>query len=632
MTMTDDNLENDLRRVLESDALGCIADLMIGPEPNLSALRQKYDVERDRRLRPDGARQYVAIERDFSHYAEDPYNAPVDRDPLSRVLDVAVIGAGFAGLLTAIELKRRGVGDIAVIEKGGDFGGTWYWNRYPGVMCDTESYIYMPLLEDAEHVPSQRYASGHEIYGHARNLARKFALYDSAIFQTKVERLEWSPEAARWRIHTDRGDDIRARFVVVANGLLERPKLPGIPGIDRFRGHTFHTSRWDYGYTGGDQFGGLHRLADKRVGIVGTGATGVQCIPKLAESARELYVFQRTPAAVGRRDNRPTDPEWARSLAPGWQERLCRTFNDAFVRPPAPGVDDGFARIGFLLDLTATWAADLLGRAPTEAEAELLVEMIDAKVMDDLRQRVGDQVRDPAVAEALKPWHRRWCKRPIFHDEYLEAFNRPNVRLVDTRGQGIERFTETAAIVDGRAYELDCLIFASGFEVGTPLAHRAGFEIYGRDGESLSDHWRAGMRTMHGVITDKFPNCFFNIFGQNAASVNFSHLLHQNGVHIAFIISEMARRGVVACEPSREAIDAYVAEGTMRLAAAQRFWAACTPGYFNDEGKPGGPDGFFANTHAYGSNGFLAIIEAWRAAGNLSGLELTFASGDHSKA
>jgi len=291
------------------------------------ALRRRYREERDRRLRPDGNEQYLEVTGEFSHFVEDPYVEPgYTREPLTDELDVAVIGGGFGGLLAGARLRQLGVENVRVIEKGGDFGGTWYWNRYPGVACDIESYVYMPLLEELEYVPREKYSRGQEIFAHCKAIAEKYDLYRNACFQTEVSELRWDQNGSRWIVSTDRGDKMKARFVCLANGFLQKPKLPGIPGVETFTGHTFHTSRWDYAYTGGDSSGNLTGLRHKRVGLIGTGATAVQCVPHVAESAGHLYVFQRTPSSIDVRANRPTDPDWARSLGPGWHQQRMDNF------------------------------------------------------------------------------------------------------------------------------------------------------------------------------------------------------------------------------------------------------------------------------------------------------------------
>ncbi|HEV3225779.1 MAG TPA: NAD(P)/FAD-dependent oxidoreductase, partial [Acidimicrobiales bacterium] len=292
------------------------------------ALREKYREERDKRLRAEGNEQYVEVTGDFARYLEDPYVEPFEREPLTDAVDVVIIGGGFGGLLAGARLREAGVEDIRVIEKGGDFGGTWYWNRYPGAMCDVESYIYLPLLEEIGYLPKEKYSHAPEILAHSQAIGKYYDLYANACFQTEVTEARWDDEISRWIVSTNRGDAIRARFVCMANGPLHRPKLPGIAGIESFEGHTFHTSRWDYDYTGGDCDGNLTGLRGKRVGIIGTGATAVQCVPHLGDAAEQLYVFQRTPSSIDVRANRPTDPEWAASLGPGWQRRRMENFNN----------------------------------------------------------------------------------------------------------------------------------------------------------------------------------------------------------------------------------------------------------------------------------------------------------------
>ena len=267
-----------------------------------------------------------------------------------------------------------------------------------------------------------------------------------------------------------------ARFLVMGNGPLHRPKLPGVPGIESFRGHTFHTSRWDYGYTGGDSNGNLVGLHDKRVGIIGTGATAVQVVPHVAAAAAQLFLFQRTPSSIDVRANRPTDPSWASSLEPGWQRRRMENFTVL--------TSGGLAGEDLVMD---GWT-DIIGRLlrrlreqdgpPDESLADTL-ELADFEKMEQVRARVDTLVTDPATAAALKPWYRQFCKRPCFHDEYLQSFNRPNVTLVDTDGRGVDRIAPDGVVAGGQEYAVDCLIFATGFEVGTDYTQRAGYDVVG---------------------------------------------------------------------------------------------------------------------------------------------------------
>jgi cyclohexanone monooxygenase len=588
----------------------------LGFDPD--ALREKYREERDRRLRNDGNEQYIEVTGQFARYLEDPYVAPVERGPLHDTVDVAVIGGGFGGLLAGARLREAGVEDIRVIEKGGDFGGTWYWNRYPGAACDVESYIYLPLLEEIGYVPKEKYSRAPEILEHSRAIGRHFDLYRNACFQTEVTELRWDDNDARWVISTNRGDRMRARFVVMANGPLHRPKLPGIPGIETYQGHTFHTSRWDYAYTGGDSSGGLDRLADKRVGIIGTGATAVQCVPHLGEGAQELFVFQRTPSSIDVRDNRPTDPEWAASLEPGWQRRRMENFNNLVsgVFEPEDLVNDGWTDIiGKLLIMMRRGAIDA-GTDPGEA-----VELADFEKMESIRSRVETMVNDPSTAEALKPYYRQFCKRPCFHDEYLATFNRPNVTLVDTHGRGVDRITERGIVANGVEYELDCIIYATGFEVGTEYTRRSGYELYGRDGLTLTDKWADGASTLHGMHSRGFPNCFIFSNVQSGFTVNFPHMIDEQSRHLAYILQHAMRDDVRVVEASAEAEAGWVRVIEELAVNNQKFLEACTPGYYNNEGQPAQRS---ARNSSYGAGAikFIEVLEEWRAAGGLDGLEL----------
>ncbi|MEL7028749.1 MAG: NAD(P)/FAD-dependent oxidoreductase, partial [Pseudomonadota bacterium] len=520
-------------------------------------------------------------------------------------------------------LRKEGVKDIRIIDKAGDFGGTWYWNRYPGIRCDTESYCYFPLLEETGFMPTEKYSRGSEIWAYTRKLADRFDLYKGACFQTAVTGLQWDDDGGHWIVSTDRGDRMTAKFVAMANGPLNKPKLPGIPGINEFKGHTFHTSRWDYDYTGGDETGNLERLADKRVGVIGTGATGVQCIPVLGEWAKHLYVFQRTPAAVDVRANWPTDPDWAGALAQGWQKERIDNFNRVVTGIPQDVdlVNDGFTEVGRLLDPTASWANSIIGRELTIEEGDYVNDILDDKKMNAIRARVDETVKDKATAEALKPWHRRWCKRPLFSDDYLPTFNRPNVTLVDTAGKGVSRLTESTAIVADESYELDCLIFATGFEVGTLYTRRAGYDVTGRGGLRLSDYWADGMQTFQGHFARGFPNCMFIGFGQNSVATNMVFMLDEQAKHVAYTIGEAVRKGASEVEPTQAAVDAYVEEVKPLTFSQHKFWVECTPSYMNGEGTSDDPNGFFANLHPAGPVAFYQMLEDWRSAGELAGLE-----------
>jgi cyclohexanone monooxygenase len=593
----------------------------LGFDPD--ALREKYRQERDKRLRPDGNDQYLHVSGELAGYLDDPHVEPgFTREPLFDEVDVAIIGGGFSGLCTGARLRRAGVDDVRVIEAGGDFGGTWYWNRYPGVQCDIESYIYLPLLEELDYVPTEKYAYGPEIRQYTHALATHFDLYRNACFQTQVTEMRWEEDGARWVLHTNRGDRMQARFVCLANGPLSRPKLPGIPGVETFRGHSFHTSRWDYGYTGGDTNGNLTRLHDKRVGVIGTGATAVQCVPHLGAAAERLYVFQRTPSSIDVRGNRPTDPKWVETLTPGWQQRRIDNFSTLVSGGFAEEdlVSDGWTDI--IRNLSGLAQQDGgLGSSPEELAAT--VELADFQKMEQIRARVDSLVKDPATAEALKPYYRQFCKRPCFHDDYLPTFERPNVTLVDTDGKGVERITERGVVVAGREYELDCLIFATGFEVGTDYARRAGCEIIGRSGLTLTSKWADQVSTFHGLMSRGFPNCFLMGGMQSGVTPNFTELYGEQSQHIAYIVEHGLKHGLRAIEPSAEAEAGWVRTILESGQWNEEFGRSCTPGYYNNEGKPGEGPGWFGGSFGGGAIAFFELLREWRGRGDLAGLELS---------
>ena len=590
------------------------------------SLKTKYLSERDKRLRPDGNAQYIEVKAEFSRYVEDPYVEPgFTRAPVFDDVEFAIIGGGFGGLLMGARLREAGFKKIRVVESAGDFGGTWYWNRYPGAMCDVESYCYLPLLEELGYMPKHKYSFAPEILEHSRHIARHYNLYDDALTQTGVSELRWDEAAARWIVSTNRGDRFTAQYIAMANGPLSRPKLPGIPGINEFKGYTFHTSRWDYGYTGGDSYGNLTGLKDKTVGIIGTGATAVQCIPHLGEWAKQLYVFQRTPSSIDVRNNAPTDPAWAATLQPGWQKRRMENFN-ILVSGGDQDEDlvmDGWTDIFRNLTGTAVKEASRkLGRRLTGAERANLMELADYKKMNEIRARVDAIVKDPVTAAALKPWYRQFCKRPCFHDEYLQTYNRPNVALVDTQGHGVQALTERGVIANGREYEVDCLIFATGFEVGTAFTRRAGYDIVGRGGRTLSEHWSGGLQTLHGLTTHGFPNCFFLGFTQGAITISVPQALGEQAKHVTYMVTEAKARGAKVLEPSAAAEQAYVQEVRSLARLGMRFYTECTPGYYNSEGAVGNRGGFFSDMYGAGPLRFFEILDAWRGSGKLEGLEL----------
>ncbi|MAS41497.1 MAG: monooxygenase [Porticoccaceae bacterium] len=591
-------------------------------------LRRKYAEEREKRLRSDGNEQYQEIKGEFSYFLDDPYvDTPLVRDPLTDQVEVAIIGGGLGGLLAGARMREAGIEDIRMIEKGADFGGTWYWNRYPGAACDIEAYTYLPLLEELGYMPPRKYCDAPEILAHCRRIAEHYRLYDNACLQTEVKRMVWDDAARRWIIHTDRDDRIQARFVVMVNGPLNKPKLPGIPGIDRFQGHTFHTSRWDYDYTGGDARGNLTGLRDKRVGIIGTGATAVQCVSHLGEWAQQLYVFQRTPSGVDPRNDHPTDREWAASLQPGWQRQRQKDFTAILTgRGGRRGeidqldqFDDAWVEMGKIYRRRMREAGK---DVPREKVLEVF-ELANFEKMENVRRRIDEIVEDKETAEALKPWYAFMCKRPCLDDRYLPTFNRPNVQLVDTQGRGVDRITEHGVVVAGIEYAVDCLIFATGFEVGTDYTRRAGYDLIGVGGQSLEDKWRQGMRTLYGIHTRGFPNCFIVGNGQASFTANYPDGLDEGAKHIAHLVKHFEAHGITRVDAAEDAEQDWSAEVYGTEARGPMGGASCTPGYYNLEGQH---DPRARHNQPYGgmmgANLYFAKLEAFRQAGDLPGLEL----------
>jgi cyclohexanone monooxygenase len=584
------------------------------------ALREKYRQERDKRLRPDGEAQYLELSGKFAHYAEDdPYVEPgFVREALTDQIDVVIIGGGFSGLLAGARLKENGISNFRIIEAGGDFGGTWYWNRYPGAQCDIESYCYLPLLEELGYIPKEKYSYVSEIFEHSQRIGRAYGLYDVTSFQTRVKSIDWDENIKRWHISTNRDDDIKARFVIMALGTASRAKLPGIPGIEEFEGHSFHTSRWDYDYTGGDTNGGMTKLADKRVAIIGTGATAIQAVPFLGKHAKQLYVFQRTPSSVDLRGNKPTDYTWAETLEPGWQRKRRENFAAILTGQPLEEdlVNDGWTDI--FRNVLSIPKSDT---PMTPEQIGQVMEIADFKKMNSIRARVDDTVEDRDAAEALKPWYRQFCKRPTFNDEYLPTFNLPHVELIDvSAAKGVERITKKGVVANGKEYEVDCIIYASGFEISTAFRRRIGIEINGEGGKSLFDHFADGFKTLHGFSARGFPNWFYIGISQNALSVNMTAMFDEQARHIAYIIKETRNRGGVTVQPTQEAQDAWVDLINKLQINNRAFLEACTPGYYNNEGSARA--GLGAGIYTPGINAFNKLLEEWRAKGDMEGLEV----------
>lgn len=472
-------------------------------------------------------------------------------------------------------------------------------------------------------MPTEKYAHAPEILEHCQRIGKQYGLYDNALFHTEVKDLEWDADRHAWIVRTNRGDEFTAQYLAMGTGPLHVPKLPGIPGLEDFRGHSFHTSRWDYDYTGGDPNGApLDRLADKRVAIIGTGATAVQCVPDLARSSKELYVFQRTPSSVDVRDNRPTDPEWFAEIAtPGWQQRWLENFTS--IQTGTNLLEEDLVMDGWT-DLARRIRSKIAALGPDDFTPQKMMaayEDSDFEKMEEIRARVDSLVQDPDTAQGLKAWYRQLCKRPCFHDEYLQAFNEPGAHLIDTDGKGVERITENAVVVAGKEYEVDCIIYASGFEVGTAFTRRAGYDPAGRDGLRLSEHWGDSMRSKHGIHVHGFPNLFIVGPTQGANLIsNIPHNLTEAAKTIAMTIEHAQANGHEEIEVTAEAeqawLDLLLTGPGMMLANPD-----CTPGYYNNEGQPLTGDGALFVGYPAGAMAYFQYIDQWRSKGDFEGLE-----------
>lgn len=423
-------------------------------------------------------------------------------------------------------------------------------------------------------MPSSKYVPGWEIQAYAKRIAETENLRPRALFQTEMQSITWSDSTARWEGITSRGDTISARFIVSAIGILQKLHLPGIAGIEKFQGKSFHSARWDYNYTGGDRWGGpLAKLHSKRVGLIGTGASTIQVLRQLALSGAEVYVFQRTPTAVDERNNYKTDKAWFSHISsqPGWQDDRSTNFDTLFSggRTDVDMISDGWTK--------HIWE---LHQSPDGKQVDFQMRLKDREVfkMEELRQRVDGIVKDRETANSLKAWYVRSCKRPGFNDDYLETFNLPNVHLVDTNGQGVDEVTADGVVVAGKEQKLDCIIYATGFDWGNDYSQRANMVITGRNGQLLSDKWARGPSTFHGIISRGFPNLLFFMHMQSSTSPNYTHLLKLRAIHASYIISQTIKRGASSVEPTQQAEDAWVKKLEDIARQYLDHFRTCTPG------------------------------------------------------
>jgi len=605
-------------------------------EIDIPALQEKYRAERAKRLRPDGATQYVKAKEEFKEeFIEDPHTPVQPRDAIDEELEVAVLGAGWSGILATYHLKNAGITDVRNIDHAGDWGGVWYWNRYPGIQCDNDAYCYLPLLEETGFMPSKKYADGYEIYDYMKMIADKFELGSKALFHTVVTSLRWNESIKRWNIETNRGDTIRARFVILANGLLNIPKFPSIPGIHEFKGKMFHTSRWDYDYTGGEyRKPVLDKLADKTVAIVGTGATAIQAVPYLGKYAKKVYVLQRTPSVIDQRYNLPTDPEWVKSLKPGWQQERIDNFHRAATAGRLFPTEDDLVQ-DFWTEISRNTSAELRAEGIDESisieDYFARREEMDYRVMERMRRRVDELVKDKKTAEALKVWYRFLCKRPLSNDDFYDTFNLPNVELIDvSETRGVQAMTATGFVANGKEYDVDCMIFASGFEVTSNLDTRWGVDTFeGREGTSIYEHWHYGYKTLHGTMTTKFPNLFFIGYYQGGVNGSTTYQYGYQANHSAYIIQQTKAKGFTTVEPEQQAQDAWVKHMHEINVDLTEFVELCPPGYYNNEGQKVQNEAgewvyrnFLGEAYGWGWDAFDQLIQKWQQDGNLEGMSL----------
>jgi cation diffusion facilitator CzcD-associated flavoprotein CzcO len=596
-------------------------DLTVDPDL-AKTLRERYAAERAKRIGANehhsGHGRYLAMEGDLAHYADDPHSEVVPREPRKEKTRVLIVGAGFGGLLMSARLRDRGIDDFLILDASGDVGGVWYWNWYPGASCDIDAYTYLPLLEETGFMPSERYAGQPEIQGYAQLVARQYGVYEKALFHTRANSIVFDDESGLWRMTTDRGDELTADFVVLATGgAYSKPRLPDIEGIEAFQGASFHSSRWDYDYTGGRPGEPMVNLADKKVAIIGTGASALQIIPRIAHDVQELYVVQRTPSTVAERKNGPTDPEWFKSQPPGWHVK--RRVNFAAITRGGP-IEEDLIQDGWS---AMYWELALPGLDPDldDAGRAEALRLADMAKMERIRARVDAIVKDPVTSEALKPYYSYHCKRPGFHETFLDTFNLPNVHLIDASRAGVDRISPEGVVVNGVEYQVDCIVHATGFMThDDPYTTRLGFDIIGPKGASLTEKWSEGAETFQGMFTQGFPNLFLfpDAKQQVAASVSFMYTLVEYSEHAAYVIESLEKEGKHYVDVVPEAEEQWVATVVESAQKMMGVVSDCTPGRANTQGRVNPfPKG---STYPMKTVEFFDRLADWRAAGDHQGL------------
>ena len=468
-------------------------------------------------------------------------------------LDVVVVGAGFAGLYMLHRLRGLGF-SATVLESADDVGGTWYWNRYPGARCDIESidysYSFDPELE-AEWRWSERYATQPEILRYLGHVADKHDLRRDIRFSTRVVSATWDGTASRWRVRTDRGDEISCRFYVMATGCLSLPKTLDVEGVERFGGPTYYTSRWPHA---GVDFSG------KRVAVIGTGSSGIQSIPIIAEQAAELVVFQRTPNFSRPAFNGPVAAEKtaAYEAGPAAYREAARWSRAGVPSEPTLVRVSQVSEEERLAKYEAAYASgDLLALSSTFADIGADPEANET-VCEFMRGKIRAIVRDPETAETLCPTdHFYGTKRPCLDTNYFETFNLPHVRLVDLRKDPIRTITEKGIDTASRSFAFDAIVFATGFDAMTGAI--VAVDIRGRDGLALAGKWADGPKTYLGLMTTGFPN-FFTVTGPGSPSVlsNMAVSIEQHVDWVSACLDHMRAQHLTEIEPTPVAEEGWV--------------------------------------------------------------------------
>tara|TARA_R110002096_G_scaffold106622_5_gene234249 strand:- start:121 stop:1740 length:1620 start_codon:yes stop_codon:yes gene_type:complete len=499
-------------------------------------------------------------------------------------VDAVVVGAGFGGLYAVYKLRELGF-SARLFERGSDVGGTWYWNRYPGARCDAPSmqYSYSFSAElQQEWVWSELYASQPEILRYLQHVADRFDLRPMMQFDTSVEQAIYDEASRTWRVTTDRGETVTARFCILATGCLSSQNTPNFPGLDDYTGVWYHTSNWP---AGGVDFAG------KRVGVVGTGSTGIQAIPVIAESAAELKVFQRTPQYSTPARNTPMDKAYEAQIKAEYAEYRARNYRnpvalDLVIDRDAPktfDLDEDKRRAVYEkcwnkggLSFSVAFRDSSLNRAANEDLSQFI------------RDKIAELVKDPDTARALQPPHIYACKRPCIDTNYYDTYNRPNVRLVDVSKSGIERITAHGIRANGVDHELDCIVFATGFDAFTGSINR--IDIRGRNGATLKDKWSAGPRAYLGLAAAGFPNLFI-VTGPGSPSVlaNMVVAIEQHVNLIGECLEHMRESGYAQVEAEPDAEEQWVEQ--VRLAADRTLFTACD-NWYQGANIPGKPRGF----------------------------------------